>query len=260
MNQKTETLGHQSTAEFTPEFVQVLVMITGATLALVFIFENIFSRPEFLREVPMTPFPWVVAAGYTIGDGLSMFSGKVPVPMPMSGRIIVMISLLVTFVVGPTLFFFGWRHRRLQGEAGRTTPILSLWTLLFILGGMLTFSATIPAIPVAIMQRSVSYNLREAQAVQHNKDFIINDLNMIAWNARQYRILPKVMSGGDGSFVGYSLPNVLASTENATYEVVTSEKECAIKATSRIYPAATVSTKVKHDGRLWDWSYEGRFQ
>ena len=260
MNQKTEQAPQELKPEFTPEFIQALVILTGATLALVFAFERWFFVSERLRHVSFSPFPWIIAAGYTISDGLKLFSGEVPLSMPTSERVVILISLVGTFVVGPTLFFFGWRRRRIDKESGKISPLLNVWTPVFVIGGMLTFSFALPSIPIAYIQRSVSQSLHHAQDIQHNKDNMINEINMIAWGARQHRILPKSLGGGERSFVGYVLPKELVSTQNATYEIVNSEKECAVKASSKLYPGSAVSAKLNEAGRLWGWNYEGLFQ
>jgi hypothetical protein len=260
MNPRTEPSAPPAASEFSPEFIQILVALTGATLLLVFAVEHIFSRQAIFHNVSFTPFPWIIAAGLTISDGLTMFSGGSPVPLPVGERTILLVSMLATYVVGPTLFFFGWRNRKLEKQAGKPPSILGLWTMMFVLGGIFTFSAAIPAVPIALIQRSVSQSLRNAEAIQRNKDMIIDDINSIAWNARQYQILPKSFGGGEGSYISYHLPPELASTENGTYEIVASQSECTVRANSRLYPGSTVSVKVDKDGKLWNWNYAGQFQ
>ena len=260
MNQKTETSQEKEAPEFKPEFIQMLVILTGATLALVFAFEHVFTNRFSLRYDAMTPFPWVIAGGITISDGLTMFSGMTPIPMPISGRLFMLLSVLVPYVIGPTLFFFAWRHRKLGKEAGHQTPTLGLWTLLFVVGGIISFAPAIPSVPIAYIQRSVAHSLRSAQAVQGNRDAIINELNTISWKARQHRILPASLNGGGGSFVGFAMPSELATTDNATYTLVTTDSMCTLKATSRRFPSAAVTVIIERDGRLRNWQYEGPFE
>lgn len=254
MNPKTD-----SPREFSSEYLQLLVAITGATLLLVFGFERLFFPQRFTPDV-FIPFPWIVAAGQTIDDGLSMFSGESKTIIPMSHRIALLGDLLVVFVLGPTLLLMSWRKRGLAKEQQASSSVRGLWTLLFVVGGVISFSAVIPAIPIAIMQRMVSARLYEAQAVQTNKDYMINDLNFIALYANQHKILPKSMGGGEGSYLGFSASRELASTENGDYVVTPSPNQCAIKATSKLYPSAEISVVVNEAGNLREWTYTGPFE
>jgi hypothetical protein len=63
----------------------------------------------------------------------------------------------------------------------------------------------------------------EADSVSLNRASINNDLENLATLARQYRIKPKEMAGGSGSYVGYSIPQYLKSNENAVYETTAIE-------------------------------------
>ncbi len=254
MNPKTD-----SPREFSSEYLQLLVAITGATLVLVFGFERLFSHQRFTPDV-FIPFPWIVAAGQTIDDGLQMFSGKLPTIMSMSHRLALLADMLVVFVLGPTLLLMSWRKMRLEKEQQGRSSIRVLWTLLFVVGGVISFGVMIPAIPIAIIQRSAATSLFHAQAVQTNKDFIINDINFIALYARQHKILPKSMGGGEGSYQGFSISRELVSTENGDYVVTPSPNQCAIKATSKLYPSAAISVVVNEAGNLREWTYTGPFE
>jgi hypothetical protein len=180
--------------------------------------------------------------------------------MPASGRLALLADMLVVFVLGPTLLLMSWRKRTLAKEHMAKSPTLSLWTLLFVVGGVISFGVMIPAIPIAIIQRSVATSLFHAQAVQTNKDFMINDLNFIALYAHQHRILPKSMGGGEGSYLGFSASRELVSTENGDYVVTPSPEQCAIKATSKLYPSAAISVVVNEAGNLREWTYTGPFE
>jgi hypothetical protein len=208
MNQKIESTNSpntQQTSEFSSDFIRVLVALTGATLLLVFAFEHrAFTTPE--RPLVRTYiYPWVVAGGHTIANGLSEFSGKTPSLINLTERLAALLGLLFGFVIGPTLFFFGWYNRRKDRESGSKGSVLKGSAVISVIGGILTFAVAIPSIPIAFIQKSVSESIHSAQAVQGNKDQMINDLNKIAYNAKQFRILPKSLDGGNGAFLGYTL-------------------------------------------------------
>jgi hypothetical protein len=272
MNQTTEhtTPSSERPREFSQGFILSLISLTGATLILVFLFErgvwrNIDVNEYFgswkVYRFGSLLFPWIVAAAHTINNGLNEFSGHTPQAVALGNRIALLVGLLISGVVGPTLFFLGWRERVKQSVAGAQQRLLRGSALVFAFGAVVTFLVAIPAVPVSIARMVSENKLREAQAIQSNRDMIINDLNFIAYNARQYRILPKAMTGGSGSYDGFVLSADLASTPHATYSL-TSVEPARIKllARSTPYPNCTVSVEVRGDGRLGFWTYSGDFQ
>jgi hypothetical protein len=263
MNQKTESTKSpdtQQTSEFSSDFIRVLVALTAATLLLVFAFEHrAFTTPE-QPMVRMYLFPWVVAGGHTIAIGLSEFSGKNPPSIIFTERIAALLGLLFGFIIGPTLFFFGWYNRRKDRESGSKGSVLRGSAVISVVGGILTFAVAIPSIPAAYIQVRVTQSMHRAQAIQDNKDQMINDLNMIACNARQFRILPKNLDGGNGSYLGYSLSQILAGTEEGTYEISCTADDIAVKAISKKYSDCHISVHIVKDGHLAQWEYSGNFQ
>lgn len=265
MNQKIEVTNSpntQQTSEFSPDFIRVLVALTVATLLLVFAFEHrMFTTPQG-PMVRMYLYPWVVAGGHTIAIGLSEFSGKSPSSIILTERLAALLGLLFGFVIGPTLFFFGWYNRRKDRESGPKASVLKGSAVISIIGGILTFAVAIPSIPGAYLQVRVSQSLHRAQAIQDNKDQMINDLNMIAYNARQFRILPKSLDGGNGSFLGYTLSRPLAGTEEGSYEVFCAADDITVKASSKKHADCRISVHINKEGRFEQatWEYSGNFQ
>lgn len=101
-----------------------------------------------------------------------------------------------------------------------------------------------------------------AQHVQSNKDAIINDINHLAAYAYQYRLRPKSLSGGDGSYVGFKLPTHLASNENASFSCSVSADSVVFMAVSVDGNGNTVRASIGTDGKLLQtsWSYTGEFE
>lgn len=271
MNQTTEQpmTQHEPRREFSQGFILILVALTLATLIMVFLFERGGWRSADVRQYlgswnfrmfGSLLFPWLAAAAQTLNNGLQEFSGHVPESVAFGPRIAFLIGLLVSGVIGPTLFFLGWRERVKQGVGGKQ-KVWQASTLAFVFGGMLTFLVAIPSVPVSIGRMISESKMREAQAIQSNRDMIINDLNFLAYNARQYRILPKAMEGGNGSYFGYVLSADLASTPHASYSL-TSVEPARIKVLARSspYPNCTVSVEINEYGALSFWTYTGDFQ
>jgi hypothetical protein len=264
MNQKTEgteSPNVQSEREFSPDFIRVLIALTGATLLLVFVFEYKFELPFISESMQIYLYPWIIAAGHTIANGLTEFDGRTPAIISIPVRLAELLGLLFGFVIGPTLFFFGWYNRRKDRASGISNPMLKGSAVISIVGGILTFAVAIPSIPGAIVQHEVSSSLRSSQAVQENKDQLIGDLNMIALNAQQYRILPRNLNGGEGSFLGYAIPQTLAATEAGIYTAIVTADGITLTGTSKNFSDCKISVHVNKEHFVPSgWNFEGGFQ
>ena len=93
----------------------------------------------------------------------------------------------------------------------------------------------------------------------YSKDAIINDLNNLAAYAYQYRIRPSSMGGGQGSFIGFKIPQKMLKNENASYETVIVEANLVRYRGTSVKGFGTVESSINQDGRLLDWKYSGDF-
>jgi hypothetical protein len=108
---------------------------------------------------------------------------------------------------------------------------------------------------------AVGLSLFSAQSIQSNKDAIINDLNNIAAQAYQYKVRPASMGGGQGSYVGFTIPSKMATNENASYAASgASATAVTITSISAANTTNKVTATVDSDGRLGTWTYTGDFQ
>ena len=109
---------------------------------------------------------------------------------------------------------------------------------------------------------AVGLSLFSAQSIQSNKDAIINDLNNIAAQAYQFRIRPSSMAGGNGSYVGFSIPQKMASNANAAYTCAPTSSTVTFTATSANNVANKVYAAIDTDGKFVQtaWSYTAEFQ
>ena len=268
MNPETDPVNDSTprrASEFSPSFLRWLISLTCGTLVLFFVIDPLYRGRPF-GEIGFSPYPWIVAGGQVISFGLQEFSGR-PLEVPTATqRYSLLASLLVGLVVGPTLFFFGWRMNRIEKESGKKGSVFRASNIAFLLGVLVTFTIAVPAIPAAIAQRMVSHSLRNAQAVQRSRDAIINDLNWIRLFAEQHRALPQEGGGGGGTYIGFQIPSQLEANAEATYEIVNVfDSTVVMKASSKRYDAGVMVTI---DGRfarrfpagLRDWTYTGQFQ
>ena len=108
---------------------------------------------------------------------------------------------------------------------------------------------------------AVGLSLFSAQSVQANKDAIINDLNNIGAYCYQYRIRPSSMGGGQGSYVGCTLPGKMTSNDNATYAVSNaSATAITITGTNPADAGATIQGTVNQEGKFGTFTYGSTFQ
>lgn len=247
----------QRDAEFSPGFLRWMVTLTAATLILVFWSERISTSFGPERWIALQP--WTTAAGIIIQQGLEEFSGKsIDEGTLAAARIMILFGVLAGFVIGPTLLLFAWRRFLTEQPAERRQ--LRLTTLAFFFGGILTLPIAIPAIPIAIIQPQIAQSMRSAQAVGEAKDAMLHDLNLIAFDAQQFRARPFTVGGGGGSFFGYNIPLRLADTDNGTYLTIeVSEESVVFKGISKHYPASNITVMLGADGNLRHWSFGGSF-
>lgn len=65
----------------------------------------------------------------------------------------------------------------------------------------------------------IAVKLFDVNALESNRDAVYIDTVSLVANAQHCYQLPRMLSGGGGSFVGYTLPEELAQNENGTYTV-----------------------------------------
>jgi hypothetical protein len=263
MSQKTEPIGVDSSTELSTQHLVTLVVASAFVLTLVFCGSWLLSNPLAAYHIeatgPMSLLcPWVLAAVQTIANGLTEFSGSSLEPVGNSIFIASFLSILFIGILTPTLTFL------LVGKQ-RSATARGLHLVCLII--TVTFALTV--LPTGYMAYRVRMSLREAQAVQTNKDHIINEICAIAWKTREYQIVPKVLGGGEGTLDGYTLPAPLAETENATYvlrrtsrdaDARTDPRAATIHASSRKYPGSEVEVTMWANGQLRSWEYTGQFQ
>jgi hypothetical protein len=263
MSQKTEPMGAEPATELSNQYLVRLVVASAFVLLLVFCGPWLLRNPLAAFHVegagPMTLlYPWVLAAGQTIANGLTEFSGSSLEPVSNSMFIASLLSILFTGILTPTLTLLLMGKQRSAVARG-----------LYLVCAIITVTLAVTVLPTGYIAYRVRLSLREAQAVQTNRDHIINELNAIAWRTREYQIVPKVLGGGEGTLDGYALPASLAETEDAMYVLRRASHDATarsgplaatIHASSKKYPGCEVDVSVGIDGQLRFWTYTGKFQ
>jgi hypothetical protein len=260
MSQKTELPAAEARPELSNPYLGSLVVASAIVLLLVFWGSSVLNPLTSFHISGAGPmlYPWIIGGAQTISNGLTEFSGHPLTQADNLTHIASLISILFAGILAPTLTLLLMGKN--SSAVGRGVYLVSL---------IVTATVAITVLPTGYIAYRVRLSLREAQAVQTNRDFIINELNTIAWKLREYRILPKSLGGGENSNEGYVLPASQAETEDATYVIRlarpgTNEGSVpiigSVHATSKKYPGAEVDVSVREHGELFHWTYTGRFQ
>ena len=254
--------------EFGRGFLLTVSLLTIVALGAMIVSDRITnsteSSPFGYRHFSL--FPWTVAAGKSIANGLAEFSGKIPEMPSASLQVAALGGLLLTFVICPTVFLFRWRERRLNRNLRLPGRPLTISGLIYGICQVITVFFAIAIVPMTVVQYSTHQMIRTNQAIQEDKDQIINTIGPIATGLRQYRILPKSMGGGQGSFRGFSLPARFTQNRIAAFTVIASNDTASIEARSLAVPEASVCVRIiggkglDSGSRYFQWSYEGKFQ
>jgi hypothetical protein len=95
--------------------------------------------------------------------------------------------------------------------------------------------------------------------LESNIDAIINDLNNLAAYAYQYRVRPKSMGGGQGSYTGLKISEKMAKNTNASYEILMANDSLVQYRATSASGFGTVEVSLDENGRLGGWKYTGAF-
>jgi hypothetical protein len=234
-------------------FIRWLVALTVMTFALALLLD--FTP----RPANAGPFPWVTAGGLTIQHGLAMFSGETPTKMSSETRLSILGSLLVAFIIGPTLLFFSWRRLATEPKTSAMKPA----SIGFFFGATLTGVYLFPLLVMSIAHPAVASSMRSAQALGQDRDWVINGIYRVSLDAHQYKILPKSFGGGGGSYVGYRIPDEIIKTTYAEYAATDeTDSTLTISGSSLAFQGASIRAVYGPDGKLrrTGFTFIGQYQ
>ena len=182
-------------SEFSPPFVRWLVILTIATLLMVaghrIIIGHVsaFTKGEDGLSVRNIFAPWVIAGRITISSAVEEFTTGEPIrELPLSLRLLPLAALVLTYVVGPTLFLLRWRAYSQTVQIG-----MEKWSAIFrrsgipmLIGGVMTSVLVLGSVPIAAFQYNVYQNIKRTQMIAANRDALLTDVNQATLEARQH--------------------------------------------------------------------------
>lgn len=206
--------------------------------------------PRYISAHPQgILYPVIYAAGQTIENALITFNGRTGEPVPHTLRIVALASLLVVYIVCPTVFFLKWRKRRIHGK-GRVDVswLFRLDALYFVssLGVIGICASSVIGVPAEYFHRE---NLYKAQALRTSHDNIMNEIITIATKIAEYRILPKEFGGGGGSLDGFILSTEWLMTDNAYYFATAHDTVVHLRAVPTVKEGRPISVSIGKDGK-----------
>jgi hypothetical protein len=260
MSQRTDS------SEFAPGFIWQIIVLTIVALCIMLVSRGALSwnlsRDQAWNSVsvPITTYPWMYGGARTIANGLRAFSGQPPIVAPIAQRAATLMLVLISMIFCPTLFLLEWRRRRLKDDTTVKRPPLRISGILYLLCGWVTIVSGVGLIPVAYISEVTRADLRHRQAIQENRDEMINELNFLCVAAAQHYILPKALGGGGRTFEGYSIPEKFVRTEEAAYTVIDSKNAAWFRGVSLRFPSCAINVQADSMGQMTGWRYEGEFQ
>ncbi|MBM4162542.1 MAG: hypothetical protein FJ217_15755 [Ignavibacteria bacterium] len=204
-------------------------------------------------------FPWMYGSDITvISASIQTGSSRAWGPSPTE-QIFVLAGIILTFVICPTVYLFGWYRRRIARASSPAQRPLTITSVAQGFCGIVTIVVAISIGPIALLQEASTTSRCEADASRIQRDGMINEMKLLGVDAYTYRVRPKDLDGGSGSYAGYVIPERLARSENGEYTATVSADSMSLKGESATCATNTVSATVNRSGQVYGWRFEGNW-
>ncbi len=273
MSQKIEN-NNESTLlpekEFPRGFLLKLIILAICVFSVTIFSKYLFRNGQYwfshddaqylLGAFPQIVFvPWQIAAGKTISNGLILFNGKLLTSPSVIYKILTLVSIYICYIFVPTFFIFKWYRYRIDRRSLFSTRPFSSSSIGYGVS-ILFFSFLVFSASASGWVGSYTFlSMKHAQSIQTEKDRIIVELNLIDVGANQYRILPKNIGGGEGSYEGFVLTSEQLKTQSAIYTLNTKKDEIVITAQSLVFPSGKIS-QILNEKNAINYQYYGLFR
>jgi hypothetical protein len=262
MNQKIEIEQEKDIPlekEFAPGFLPLLILFTLVVLVGVVVSENQVgwlynpeSKPQYSGLPLFNYFPAIYPSFVAITNVVHTYNPQLELTFTPS--IIIKIGLLGSIIgvycIIPTIFFFQWRRRRIENTSFSTISPLSFSGFSYVFS--IVIIASIVAMMIMVTKRNLfsEWDQESFQEINLNRASIINELNLIQLDAYQYRILPKELGGGNGTYSGFVLSPERTKTQNGVYTVTTSDNQLTIEARSLLFSSGKIRSTTLGQGQV----------
>jgi hypothetical protein len=222
---------------------------------------DVSKNPERLFNT----FPWVIAGGYTVSYGISEFGGSDYQSISFIERYFLPLGLIVMCLIGPALFFHGWRESARQKMSERNiSSKLTLSTLAFVIGGAMIAPTVISSVSIAYTTREVYNSMLNSKAVNEDKDAIISDLTILSFKALEHYAVSSSGNSTSASFAGFTIDPASSWGKGNPYAdfrlLSTQDSSLTLSATSKRYPGSGVTVTVQSSLSLVNFIYTGKFE
>ncbi len=242
-----------------------LCVIAVVALALMIVLERVVLAGTRMRLVGLqidSPlvYPWITVGNTTLMAAFRGFGERIP--GILSVKIYLLAGILIAFVMCPTFLLFGWRRRRLARMSGAFAPGRSLRDMPSIgyafCGVVVSFVVVIIG-PLTALQVTQTASRCESETTRLLRYETTTELNFILDDVLQYRLLPKEVGGGSGSYLGYAIPANLARTDKAEYTATVNADKVIVKAESANCATNTMTATLDASGLTRPILFEGNW-
>jgi hypothetical protein len=166
---------------------------------------------------------YVVAGGIRVSEGIGAFSGKPITGAWDTGHTMVMISMLLSYIIGPVLLLWGLNARKkwMREKHAKPSPLSILITT--TLGGyIVAFALLVPTLSSLISWNSWQ-RMKADTRVNAIRDGAISSISALGFQAQLLRWMPGTKGGGPwmenpGGITVADLQVVLPSMEKSLWQ------------------------------------------
>jgi NADH:ubiquinone oxidoreductase subunit 6 (subunit J) len=164
--------------------------------AIVLIFLGIYVVSNWMSPSQLIT-PWESARAVDSIRAINEFSsGVTDTGTYWDKRIPALISLIVLFIIGPSLWVFSELRNQSKEDSENELKKGSVWYI----GVMIVIAGLLYAVPVTIIKGVVFQNTWESAAKNENADELRRQLSTLAFDAYEKYYLPHDLGGGAKSF------------------------------------------------------------
>jgi hypothetical protein len=165
---------------------------------------------------------YIDAGGIRVGEAISAFSGKLVRGIWKPEHTLVVITMALSYIVGPSLFLWGLKARKARIQTKTAKPSAVFILLATAIGGyIVVFALMIPVLSCAGSWNTWQ-RMKTDSYVNAVRDGAVASVSVLGFQAEQLRLMPEAKgggpwSGGPGGISIAELDRVLPSLERGLW-------------------------------------------